>query len=100
MTHRFRFYRSYPATPTPLERRRGNRIVTIALAVGLILCVTAICVLFAFVLSLKDARDREVNERTRAIDEALCSVLDDFHRQSPDLTRVRADLHCPPPPRA
>lgn len=100
MPHHFRYWRSYPATPTPLERRRGNRVVSVALAVGLILCVAAIVVLFCFVLSLKAARDREVDERTRAINDAMCSVLNEFHATGPDMMRVRADLHCQTLPRA
>lgn len=94
MTHRFRYWRTYPATPTPLERRRGNRVVSTALAVGLILCVAAIVVLFCFVLSLKAARDREVDDRTRAIDQAMCSVLDNFHGHSAELEHARTQLRC------
>jgi hypothetical protein len=72
-------------------------VVAICLSVGLLGCVAAIAVLFVLVLNLHDQRDREVIDRTRAIDQAMCSVLAEFHGTSPDLVRARADLHCSTP---
>lgn len=95
--HGYRFWRTYPATPTPLERRRGNRVVATALAVGLLLCVVAIVVLFMFVLDLKHSRDVRQAEEQQRIDTAMCSVMAVFHGTSPDLEHARALLHCPPP---
>jgi hypothetical protein len=97
MTHRYRFWRVYPATPTPLERRHGSRIVATCMFVGLALCVVAIAILFVFVLQLRNARDRSIEDQQQQMDAAMCSVLREFHSTAGDLQRARADLHCPPP---
>lgn len=92
---RRRYWRTYPATPTPLERRRNARTTSRILAAGLFLCFAAIAILFVFVLNLKAARDQEVNDRSKAIDDAMCSVLNQFHGTGDDFEHARALLHCP-----
>lgn len=97
MPHRYRHWASYPPpSETEVEKaRRSSRVVAVCLTVGLLLCVAAFVALFALVFDLKASRDREVRDRTTAIDSALCQVLDNFHRTSPELQRVRVELHCP-----
>jgi hypothetical protein len=95
--HRFRYWRTYPATPTPLERRHGSRVVAVCMFTGLALCVVAIVILFVFVLQLRTARTRSIEDQQQQMDAAMCSVLREFRSSAPDLQRARADLHCPPP---
>jgi beta-lactamase regulating signal transducer with metallopeptidase domain len=95
--HHFRFYKTYPATPTPMERRHSSRVLATCVLVGLALCVVAIVILFVFVLQLRNARTRSIEEQQQSMDQAMCSVLREFHSHNLDLQQARIDLHCPPP---
>lgn len=95
MVHKFRFYHTYPATPTPMERRRGTRLFATCMLVGLGLCAAAVIILFTFVLQLRAARIHSIQEQQQQMDQAMCSVLNEFHRTSPELLNARRDLHCP-----
>lgn len=95
MTHNYRHWRSYP--PEVGERRRPMRLITVCLAVGLLGCVAAIVILFMFVDDLRVARNHEAAERQAAIAATFCQVLAQLPANSPELDRIRGQLHCTQP---
>lgn len=100
MPERKRAYQSYPATPDPpvMEHRRNSRVFGVCVVVALVLQVAAVVILFVLVLNLKAHRDAEVADRAKAINDAMCSVLNEFHAaNSPDFQHARALLHCTTP---
>lgn len=79
---------------------RTSKHVRIALA-GLVFAVIVLAIglglILALVLSLKAQRDHAAAERQAAINQSLCSVIDQFPPGlNSTLDQVRAQLHCPP----
>jgi hypothetical protein len=97
MTHRFRYYKCYPAGEDGTARRRPMRLVTICLAVGLLMCTAAIVILFVFVNDLRVTRNHEAAARQAAINRTFCLVLAQLPANSPELDRIRGQLHCAQP---
>lgn len=95
--HNFRYWKVHPPTPQPVERRRSNRVVATCLTVAILLCAVAIVILFAFVLDLRNTRNHEAVDRQVAIDRTFCQVLAQLPANSPELDRIRTQLHCTQP---